>query len=147
MLVTPPNSPLPSLAGSRSSDVRPATQESARGLAETPLNCDEGAGELVDVCARGGRRPGGNADLRSSVLARASQTASQSVQHPAIIWVHLRTSLAPAGALSGVSEITDTEEVTGSNPVSPTKKALVSGQFATLRARLALGSVDLSAKL
>jgi hypothetical protein len=41
----------------------------------------------------------------------------------------------------------DTEEVTGSNPVSPTKKALASGPFATLRARLALGSVDLSAKL
>jgi hypothetical protein len=41
----------------------------------------------------------------------------------------------------------DTEEVTGSNPVSPTKKALVSHPFATLRARLALGSVDLSAKL
>src|SRR5512133_840875 len=59
MLVTPPNSPLPSVGGSRSSDVRPATQESARGLAETLLNCGEGAGELVHVCARGGRRPGG----------------------------------------------------------------------------------------
>jgi hypothetical protein len=49
----------------------------------------------------------------------ASQTASQSVQHPAIIWVHPWTSFTPSAAMSGVSEITDTEEVTGSNPVSP----------------------------
>jgi hypothetical protein len=39
----------------------------------------------------------------------------------------------------------DTEEVTGSNPVSPTMKALVSDPFAALTPRLALGSVDLSA--
>jgi hypothetical protein len=36
----------------------------------------------------------------------------------------------------------DTEEVTGSNSVSSTKKALVSELFTTLRARLASGSVD-----
>jgi hypothetical protein len=50
----------------------------------------------------------------------ASQTANQSIRHPAIIWVHARTSFTPANALSAVPEITDTEEVTGSNPVSPT---------------------------
>jgi hypothetical protein len=50
----------------------------------------------------------------------ASQIASQSVRHPAIIRVHARISFTPANALSGVPEITDTEEVTGSNPVSPT---------------------------
>jgi hypothetical protein len=50
----------------------------------------------------------------------ASHIASQSLQHPAIIGVHLRTPFTPAAALSGVPEITDTEEVTGSNPVSPT---------------------------
>jgi hypothetical protein len=46
-----------------------------------------------------------------------------------------------------VLPMTDTEEVTGSNPVSPTMKALVSGPLAALTPRLALGSVDLSAKL
>jgi hypothetical protein len=50
----------------------------------------------------------------------ASHIASQSLQHPAIIGVHLRTPFTPAAALSGVPEITNTEEVIGSNPVSPT---------------------------
>ena len=40
-------------------------------------------------------------------------------------------------------EITDTEEVTGSNPVSPTMKALVSDPFAAVTPRLALRPVDL----
>jgi hypothetical protein len=62
----------------------------------------------------------GNPDLCPS-RSPASQTASQSVQHPGIICVHPRTSLMPAAALSCVREITDTEEVTGSNPVSPTQ--------------------------
>jgi hypothetical protein len=44
-----------------------------------------------------------------------------------------------------VAEITDTEEVTGSNPVSPTKKVLVSHPFCDLARACALGSVDLSA--
>ncbi len=39
---------------------------------------------------------------------------------PAIIWGHPRTLLTATAALLGVPEITDTEEVTGSNPVSPT---------------------------
>ena len=43
--------------------------------------------------------------------------------------------------------LADTEEVTGPNPVSPTKKALVSHPFSPLGARLALESIDLSAKL
>jgi hypothetical protein len=64
-----------------------------------------------------------------------------------IICTHPRTSLTSTGASSGVPEITDTEEVTGSNPVSPTVTPLVSDLFATMRARLAPGSVDLSAKL
>jgi hypothetical protein len=50
----------------------------------------------------------------------ANQTASQPVQHPAIVWVRPQTSLTATAALSGVPEITDTEEITGSNPVSPT---------------------------
>jgi hypothetical protein len=45
------------------------------------------------------------------------------VQHPVSIWVHPRTSLTPAAALLCVAEITDTEEVTGSNPVSPTSNS------------------------
>jgi hypothetical protein len=36
------------------------------------------------------------------------------------MWVHPRTSGTPTDALPRVPEITDTEEVTGSNPVSPT---------------------------
>jgi hypothetical protein len=47
----------------------------------------------------------------------ANQTASQLVQHPAIVWVRPQTSLTATVALSGVPEITETEEVTGSNPV------------------------------
>ena len=86
----------------------------------------------------------GNVD-RGPSARPASQIASQSVQHPAVSWVHPRTSLTPTAALSGVPEITDTEEVTGSNPVSPTMKALVSDSFAAVTPRLALGSVDLSA--
>jgi hypothetical protein len=50
----------------------------------------------------------------------ANQTASQPVQHTAIVWVRPQTSLTATAALSGVPEITDTEEVTGTNPVSPT---------------------------
>jgi hypothetical protein len=41
----------------------------------------------------------------------ASQTASQSVQHPAIVCVHLLTWRPPAAALSCVPEITETEAV------------------------------------
>ena len=52
--------------------------------------------------------------------------------------------LVVGGGNSG-SQIAE-ELVTGSNPVSPTKKALVGELFASLRACLALGSVDLSAK-
>jgi hypothetical protein len=59
----------------------------------------------------------------------ASQTASQSVQHPAIVCVHLLTWRPPAAALSCVPEITDTEEVTGSNPVSPTSITASQMQF------------------
>src|SRR5215213_6522450 len=42
---------------------------------------------------------------------RANQTASQSVQHRAIIRVLPRTSSTPTAALSWLREITDTEEV------------------------------------
>jgi hypothetical protein len=52
--------------------------------------------------------------------AHASQTASQSVRRRAIIWVHPRTSLTRTATSSCAKEITDTKEVTGSNPVSPT---------------------------
>jgi hypothetical protein len=71
--------------------------------------------------------------MTSKLLPHASQTASQSVRRPAIIWVHPRTSLTRTAALSGVPEITDTEEATGSNPVSPTVTPLVSNLFATMR--------------
>ena len=63
----------------------------------------------------------------SNLLARpCSQTASQSMRQPAIIWGHPRTMLTATAPLSGVSEITDTEEVTGSNPVSPS--SIIPGQ-------------------
>ena len=53
---------------------------------------------------------------------------------------------SPPRAIGAVgARFPDTEEVTGSNPVSPTMKALVSDPFAALTPRLALGSVDLSA--
>jgi hypothetical protein len=52
--------------------------------------------------------------------APANQTASQSVQHSAIISAHPRSSFTLTAAVSCVPEITDTEEATGSNPVSPT---------------------------
>ena len=55
-----------------------------------------------------------------SCTACANPTASQSVRRLAIMWVHPRTSGTPTDALPWVPEITDTEEVTGSNPVSPT---------------------------
>ena len=42
------------------------------------------------------------------------------MRQPAMIWGHPRTRLTATAPSSGVSEITDTEEVTGSNPVSPT---------------------------
>ena len=58
--------------------------------------------------------------LFPSCSAHANLTASQSVRHPAVIWVRPRISLTPAAALSCAPEIIDTEEVTGSNPVSPT---------------------------
>ena len=57
---------------------------------------------------------------------------------------------APRATLARVpmrSFCPDTEEVTGSNPVSPTEKALVSRPFSTVAAHLALRSGDLSAKL
>jgi hypothetical protein len=57
---------------------------------------------------------------------------------------------APDATLARIPEqkfCPDTEEVTGSNPVSPTKKALVSEPFCDLARACALGSVDLSAKL
>jgi hypothetical protein len=55
---------------------------------------------------------------------------------------------SPPRAIGAVgARFPDTEEVTGSNPVSPTMKALVSDPLAALTPRLALGSVDLSAKL
>jgi hypothetical protein len=76
----------------------------------------------------------------------ASQSASQSDRRPAIIWGHPRTTFTPAAPVSGVSEITDTEEVTGSNPVSPTKKALVSHPFCDLARACGGWIVDLSAK-
>jgi hypothetical protein len=63
------------------------------------------------------------------------------------MWVHPRTSGTPTDALPRVPEITDTEEVTGSNPVSPTSNTLVSDLVSRARARLALGSVDLSANV
>ena len=71
----------------------------------------------------------GAADSASS--PPASQTASQSVRHPAIIRVHAWISFTPANALSGVPEITDTEEVTGSNPVSPISITPSQTDFAT----------------
>jgi hypothetical protein len=75
--------------------------------------------------------------------AAASQTAGQSVYHPAIVCVHLRTWRPPAAALLCVPKITDTEEVTGSNPVSPTSNTPSQRCFS---GRLALGSADLSAR-
>ena len=54
---------------------------------------------------------------------------------------------SPPRAIGAVgARFPDTEEVTGSNPVSPTKKALVSHPFYGLAARVALGSIDFSAK-
>jgi hypothetical protein len=47
-------------------------------------------------------------------LAPASQTASQSVRHSAIIFVHPQTSPTPTAASSCAPEITDTEAVIGS---------------------------------
>jgi hypothetical protein len=42
---------------------------------------------------------------------RAIETASQSAQDPAIIWVHSQTSVTLTAAFSCVPEITDTEAV------------------------------------
>jgi hypothetical protein len=58
---------------------------------------------------------------------------------------HADAPYATVAAVHGQRFCPDTEEVTGSNPVSPTMKALVSDPFAALTPRLALGSVDLSA--
>jgi hypothetical protein len=65
------------------------------------------------------------------------------MRQPAIIWRHPRTLLTATAALPAVSEITDTEEVTGSNPVSPTSN--LPSQPLLLRA-FGAGMVDLSAK-
>ena len=55
------------------------------------------------------------------------QSDCQSIEAAAGDHLGTPTNHAHATApLSGVSKITDTEEVTGSNPVSPTKKALFS---------------------
>jgi hypothetical protein len=62
--------------------------------------------------------------FRIQAAPLANQTASQSVQHPAIIWIHARMPTTPVAAYLGGREITDTEEVTGSNPVSPTSTKL-----------------------
>jgi hypothetical protein len=95
-------------------------------FAEHAYCCAKRSGDTIrrDIAES---RPGASlTDLGSQICFHskprgpASQTASQSVRRPAIIWVHARTSFTPANALSGVAEITDTEEVTGSNPVSPT---------------------------
>jgi hypothetical protein len=58
--------------------------------------------------------------IASELLALASQTASQSVQLPVIIWVHPRTSRTPTDALPRVPEITDTEGVIASTNVTDT---------------------------
>ena len=60
-------------------------------------------------------------------------------------WVQIPSPPRAIGAVG--ARFPDTEEVTGSNPVSPTKKALVSDLFSSLGAGLTPGSVDLSAKL
>jgi hypothetical protein len=66
------------------------------------------------------------------VATPAYQTAYQSVRLGAIKQV-LRRTLATLGAAVKRGRIlADTEEVTGSNPVSPTKKALVSYPFCDL---------------
>jgi hypothetical protein len=77
----------------------------------------------------------------------ASQTASQPVQRSAIIGIQPRTSFALADTLSCVPEITDTEEVTGSNPVSPTSNTPGQPCWSALLLRaFGAGMVDLSAK-
>ena len=53
------------------------------------------------------------------LAAPANQTASQSVQHWAILSARPRVAFALSTALSCVPEVTDAEEVTDSNPVSP----------------------------
>ena len=72
-----------------------------------------------DYCPPAGQRPrpsSGYSALKvaSELLALASQTDSQSMQLPVIIWVHPRTSRTPTSALPRVPEITDTEGVLGS---------------------------------
>ena len=78
------------------------------------------------------RREGSFQTAMRQAARSANQTASQSVQFPTIIRVYPRTSLTPASAFSGVPQITDTEEVTGSNPVSPTSKTPDQGRLAVL---------------
>ena len=78
------------------------------------------------------------------VAAPAYQTAYQSVRPGPITQVLRRTLATLCAAVQRGRILADTEEVTGSNPVSPTMKALVSDPFAALTPRLALGSVDLS---
>ena len=80
------------------------------------------------------------------IATPAYQTAYQLVRPGPIKQVLRRTLTALSAAAMRGRILADTEEVTGSNPVSPTKKALVSHPFATLCRRLAPRSVDLSAK-
>jgi hypothetical protein len=56
----------------------------------------------------------------AGVACPASQTASQSMRQPAIIWGHQRTLLTAAAALPGAPEITDTEGVIASMNVTDT---------------------------
>jgi hypothetical protein len=81
------------------------------------------------------------------IATPAYQTAYQLVRPGPIKQVLRRTLTALSAAAMRGRILADTEEVTGSNPVSPTKKALVSHPFCDLARACALGSVDLSAKL
>jgi NAD(P)-dependent dehydrogenase (short-subunit alcohol dehydrogenase family) len=85
-----------------------------------------------------------------AAYAMSKRANTLRVQAAAVEWgdrgARINSTPTPAAASSCVPEITDTEEVTGSNPVSPTRKALFSHMSATVHARLALGSVDLSAR-
>jgi hypothetical protein len=91
-------------------------------------------------------RRDGEQDGLLVVATPAYQTAYQSVRPGPITQVLRRTLDTLSAAVKRGRILADTEEVTGSNPVSPTKKALVSHPFATLCRRLAPRSVDLSAK-
>jgi len=60
-----------------------------------------------------------NADFIQAARC-ANQTASQSVQHPGVVWAHPRTSFTPTAALLCLREITDTEGVIASINVTDT---------------------------